>query len=321
MIGVPARIRIVDLGRDDTPPPGVQSEPECIIGVSRDGTLAPAAERWLDRADFSITTIETDDSRLVRVSDVDAVIDTCRSRVSAHPVSTRVLTDILRCTWSETTAGLLVESLGYSTLQAGSEFQRWLRAQKPRRRRDGVGFVLVDREGDRLFVTLNQPDRHNAFSDVLRAELLDALSVALLDTDIRSVHLSGAGPSFSSGGDLSEFGLFDDPARSHAARMDHSPALALVQLANRLGRQLSARVHGAVLGSGLEMAAFCTDIEAHPDSVFGLPELDLGLIPGAGGTVSVTRRIGRWRTAYLVISGHRIDATTAAAWGLVDHVR
>ena len=79
-------------------------------------------------------------------------------------------------------------------------------------------------------------------------------------------------------------------------------------------------VHGQVLGSGLEMAAFCGRIEAADDTVFGLPELSLGLIPGAGGTVSVTRRIGRWRTAYLVLSGHTIDPSVALAWGLVDAV-
>ena len=59
-------------------------------------------------------------------------------------------------------------------------------------------------------------------------------------------------------------------------------------------------------------------VTARGDSVFGLPELQLGLIPGAGGTLSVTRRIGRWRTAYLVLSGRTIDADTALAWGLVD---
>jgi enoyl-CoA hydratase/carnithine racemase len=66
------------------------------------------------------------------------------------------------------------------------------------------------------------------------------------------------------------------------------------------------------------MAAFCGQITAAPDAVFGLPELSLGLIPGAGGTVSVTRRIGRWRTAYLVLSGLTIDVETAVAWGLAD---
>lgn len=61
-----------------------------------------------------------------------------------------------------------------------------------------------------------------------------------------------------------------------------------------------------MLGSGLEMAAFCGHVTSTPDAVFGLPELALGLIPGAGGTVSITRRIGRWRTAYLVLSGATI---------------
>jgi enoyl-CoA hydratase/carnithine racemase len=79
-------------------------------------------------------------------------------------------------------------------------------------------------------------------------------------------------------------------------------------------------VHGQVLGSGLEMAAYCGHVSAHPDSVLGLPELALGLIPGAGGTVSVTRRIGRWRMAYLVLSGETLDAETALQWGLVDAI-
>ena len=132
--------------------------------------------------------------------------------------------------------------------------------------------------------------------------------------------LTGNGPSFCSGGDLAEFGSFADPASAHVARVRHSPALVLDELATRLGRCCRARVHGQVLGSGLEMAAFCGWVEAHQDSVLGLPELALGLIPGAGGTVSVTRRIGRWRTAYLVLSGRPIDAATALDWGLVDAI-
>jgi enoyl-CoA hydratase/carnithine racemase len=68
------------------------------------------------------------------------------------------------------------------------------------------------------------------------------------------------------------------------------------------------------------MAAYCGWVQAHPDAVLGLPELSLGLIPGAGGTVSITRRIGRWQTAYLVLSGRTIDTATALRWGLVDEV-
>ena len=132
--------------------------------------------------------------------------------------------------------------------------------------------------------------------------------------------LAGKGPSFCSGGDLDEFGSFDDPATAHVARTRYSPALALDELASRLGKRLQAHVHGQVLGSGLEMAAFCGRVVAHPDCQIGLPELALGLIPGAGGTVSITRRIGRWRTAYLVLSGQVVSAKRALEWGLVDEV-
>ena len=135
------------------------------------------------------------------------------------------------------------------------------------------------------------------------------------------VVLSGNGPSFCSGGDLAEFGTFADPASAHLARTRHSPALVLDELTARLGRRCRAEVHGQVLGSGLEMAAFCGWVQSRPDAVFGLPELSLGLIPGAGGTVSITRRIGRWRTAYLVLCGQTIDPPTALRWGLVDESR
>jgi enoyl-CoA hydratase/carnithine racemase len=141
-----------------------------------------------------------------------------------------------------------------------------------------------------------------------------------LDPSVTGLVLTGNGPSFCSGGDLAEFGTFDDPASAHLARTRFSPALVLDEITARLGPACRAVVHGQVLGSGLEMAAFCGRVTCHPDATLGLPELALGLIPGAGGTVSITRRIGRWRTAYLVLSGATIDAVTAQGWGLVDAV-
>jgi enoyl-CoA hydratase/carnithine racemase len=80
------------------------------------------------------------------------------------------------------------------------------------------------------------------------------------------------------------------------------------------------RVHGACIGSGIEFPAFASRIEATPDAWFQLPELRYGLIPGAGGCVSVSRRIGRQRSAWMVLSGARVDARTALDWGLVDAI-
>ncbi len=81
-----------------------------------------------------------------------------------------------------------------------------------------------------------------------------------------------------------------------------------------------AFVHGACVGSGAELAAFCDQVVAAADTQFALPEIGLGLVPGAGGTVSLTRRIGRLRTAWLAFSGCAIDAPTARDWGLADVV-
>ena len=217
-------------------------------------------------------------------------------------------------------AGVITESLAYSTLQSGGEFAAWLQRRGPATVPVLPDPVVADRDGNTLHIRFNRPARHNAFSNDARAALLEALDVARHDPSVEDVILSGNGPSFCSGGDLAEFGSFADPASAHVARVRHSPALVLDELTARLGRRCRARVHGQVLGSGLEMAAFCGWVEAHRDSVLGLPELALGLIPGAGGTVSVTRRIGRWRTAYLVLSGRTIDSVTALDWGLIDAI-
>ena len=112
----------------------------------------------------------------------------------------------------------------------------------------------------------------------MRGAMLEALEVARLDPSITELVLSGNGPSFCSGGDLAEFDSFEHPASAHLARTRHSPALVLDELTAWLGRSCGAEVHGQLLGSALEMAAYCGWVRAHPDVVLGLPELSLGLI-------------------------------------------
>lgn len=263
-----------------------------------------------------------DDRRIVTVSSVADSISGLLERCGRWPLASAMCDDVVRSVdpGGATFAGVIAESLAYSTLQAGPEFSRWLTERGPAQVPSDVDPVLCDRQGDRLLIRFNRPGRHNAFSTSARGELLDALAVARLDPAVVEVMLSGNGPSFCSGGDLAEFGSFTDPVTAHFARTRFSPALALDALTRRLGERCRAVVHGQVLGSGVEMAAFFGWVDAKADSIFGLPELGLGLLPGAGGTVSVTRRIGRWRTAYLVLSGCTIDARTALRWGLVDAV-
>ena len=309
-------LRIVDVSE---PVSDVDAAP-CGVPIVAVGALHTASEFWLQRATFTLTEDDTDDRRVITVPSIESAIAELAARVHRWPLAAAVCDDVLRSIdpAGPTLAGVLTESLAYSTLQGGPEFARWL-AERGLARVPGVADpVQAQRDGNTLRIAFNRPLRHNAFSTDARAALLEALAVAQLDPSIDEVVLTGNGPSFCSGGDLAEFGTFSDPASAHLARTRYSPALALDAVTGRLGAACRAEVHGQVLGSGLEMAAFCGRIVAAPDSVFGLPELSLGLIPGAGGTVSVTRRIGRWRTAYLVLSGRTVDTDTALAWGLAD---
>jgi enoyl-CoA hydratase/isomerase-like protein len=312
-------LRIVDVSEPEPDVRDITAAPFAVPVVAV-GSLSRASEFWLQHATFTLTQDDTDDRRVITVSSIDSAIAELAVRVDHWPVAAAVCDDVLRSVdpARPTQAGVVTESLAYSTLQSGPEFTRWLAERGPARMPAIADPVQTQRDGNTLRVTFNRPQRHNAFSTDACAALLGALAVAQADPSIDEVVLGGNGPSFCSGGDLAEFGTFANPASAHLARTRHSPALALDALTARLGRACRAEVHGQVLGSGLEMAAFCGRVEAAPDSVFGLPELSLGLIPGAGGTVSVPRRIGRWRTAYLVLAGISINVNTALSWGLVD---
>jgi hypothetical protein len=255
-------------------------------------------------------------------ANADVVIDRSgagelTSAVERSPIAAATLAVLLR---SQTTlsvhGGLAAESAAYSVLQSGPEFAAWrATVDSPYESSDGP-VVTLDRSDDQLVVSLDRPHRHNAVSTQLRDELHAALATAVVDSSIRSVILRGNGPSFCSGGDLSEFGARSDPASAHITRLARSPG----RLIHRLGQRLEAHIHGSTLGGGIEMAAFAGHVVARPMTRIALPEIGLGLIPGAGGTVSMSRRIGRQRTAALGLTGRAIDEVTALEWGLIDEI-
>jgi hypothetical protein len=235
------------------------------------------------------------------------------------PQASLVLGQVLRASQGlPVGAALDVESFAYSTLLGGPEFRRWLDA-RGERSQPGLAAdpVLTRRDGDRLLVTLNRPERRNAYGRQLRDALAEALRVAVLDPGITRVLLDGAGPSFCSGGDLAEFGTAPDLATAHFVRTRAGAAGLVSELRDRIEVQL----HGPCVGAGVELPAFAGTVTAAPGTTFRLPEVAMGLIPGAGGTVSIPRRVGRWRTLYLALAGHPADLATALRWGLVDRVR
>jgi enoyl-CoA hydratase/carnithine racemase len=213
-------------------------------------------------------------------------------------------------------SALVAESATYSMLQAGPEHRAWLASRTRTTRASEADPVRMERTAGRLHLTLDRPHVRNAFDAATRDALLDGLAVAAADPSLAEVLIDGEGPNFCSGGDLDEFGTAPDPATAHLVRVTRSVGRAIHELRDRV----TFVVHGACIGAGVELAAFASRVVARPDATFRLPEVSMGLVPGAGGTVSVPGRIGRQRAAWLAIAGTTIDAPTALDWGLVDTV-
>ena len=249
-----------------------------------------------------------------------AALERVLAAIEARPIAATALVQLLRHgELLDVHEALIAESLVYSMLQSGPEFRAWLDGrQAPSHGSDETSdpAVSVSRNGGRLDLVLNRPRRHNAYSAAMRDALVAGLEIAAADSSVTEIVLRGNGPSFSAGGDLAEFGTLPDPATAHVVRSTRNAARLLAQLAERV----RAEVHGACIGAGVELAAFAKRVVARADAFFELPEVSMGLVPGAGGTASIPRRIGRQRTAYLALTGERIDARTAREWGLVDEV-
>ncbi|MCC7077355.1 MAG: enoyl-CoA hydratase/isomerase family protein [Acidimicrobiia bacterium] len=273
-------------------------------------TAAPAATAvGLDAFDVVLAGTDADTERDLAV---------LSQRVPAHPQACVTLVRLLRHSARlDVVGGIFAESLAYSTLQAGPEFAHWL-ASRHASDPPPVNPVplRVARDGADLHLTFCRPEIHNAFGFEVRDAVVEALQLAAADPSIETIVLDGEGPSFCSGGDLREFGTFTDPATAHQIRTGRSAGYWIHRVADRV----HARIHGACVGSGIELPAFAAHVTAAPDLHVRLPEVGMGLIPGAGGTVSLPRRIGRQRTAWLALTGDRVDVATALEWGLVDEI-
>lgn len=248
----------------------------------------------------------------------DSTLDMVADSVRVAPIAATSLAVLLRGGADRVIAdGLLLESATYSTLQSGLEFARWRAEHPPRDRPDTRGpAVTVERAGECLELTLNRPNVRNALNTRMRDQLCEAFRLVALDASIREVHVRGAGEAFCAGGDVEEFGSFPDAATAHIVRLVQSVGRSIAAVADRVTMHL----HGACFGSGIELPAFAGTVLAAPGTLICLPELRLGLVPGAGGTVSLPRRIGRHRAARLAFSGERLDARTALDWGLIDGI-
>jgi len=178
--------------------------------------------------------------------------------------------------------------------------------------------ILVSVEAPIAIITLNRPNVLNA----LRVQLLKEVSAALADMEaddtVRVVILTGAGDrAFAAGADISELNTL--ASASEGAAQSRS-GQALTRQIERMSKPVIMAVNGFALGGGCEIAMAGDIIIASENAKFGQPEVNLGLIPGYGGTARTTRRVGKGYATFLCLSGDMIDAAEALCVGLIERV-
>ncbi|MGZ8511305.1 MAG: enoyl-CoA hydratase/isomerase family protein [Chitinophagaceae bacterium] len=178
--------------------------------------------------------------------------------------------------------------------------------------------LLVQLENDTCTITVNRPDKLNALNKTVIEELGAAIDEVINNTGIRSAVITGSGAkAFVAGADISEFASLN--ASGGKALAQKGQDLVFTKIENS-PKPIIAAVNGFALGGGCELAMSCHFRIASENAKFGQPEVNLGLIPGYGGTQRLVQLIGKGRAMELLMTGNMIDANTALQYGLVNHV-
>lgn len=176
--------------------------------------------------------------------------------------------------------------------------------------------IIVEKRGKIGVITINRPEKLNALGTIVHVEGVAALDSFRSDDEIRVVVITGAGEkAFVAGADISEFA-----GKSASEQRNTMNARSLFNSIDTFPKPVIAMVNGFCLGGGCELALACDMRIASEKARFSQPEINLGIMPGGGGTQRLTRLIGEGRAMEMILTGDMIDAPTALSFGLVNHV-
>ena len=176
--------------------------------------------------------------------------------------------------------------------------------------------VIYSKEGLVAHISLNRPQVLNAYNIQMRDDFSQALDAAQEDLEVGALLITGQGRAFCAGADLTEFGTAPSQAIARQVRWERDIWGQLITMA----KPVVTAVHGYCIGSGLEIALLGDLTLAASDTVFALPEVQLGMIPAAGGTQTLPRRVRRGAALELLLTGRRIRAEEALVLGLLTRV-
>jgi len=174
--------------------------------------------------------------------------------------------------------------------------------------------LLITKQDGYAIVQFNRPDVLNALNITLMQELVEALDVLDTDKEVRAIILTGNEKAFAAGADIKEMSdasAVDMLIRDQFARWDRI---------RKIKSPIIAAVSGFALGGGCELSMACDLIIASETAKFGQPEINIGVMPGAGGTQRLTRAVGKAKAMEIVLTGRMITAQEALQWGLVNRI-
>ncbi len=174
--------------------------------------------------------------------------------------------------------------------------------------------ILVSKEAGYAVVQLNRPDVLNAINIKLMEELVDALEALDRDNDVRCIVLTGNEKAFAAGADIKEM------ADASAVEMLIRDQFARWDKIRKVKKPIIAAVSGFALGGGCELMMTCDIVIASETTKIGQPEINIGVMPGAGGTQRLTRAVGKAKAMEIVLTGKTISAEEALKWGLINKV-
>lgn len=174
--------------------------------------------------------------------------------------------------------------------------------------------ILVTKESGYAIVQFNRPEVLNALNMKLMEELVDALETLDKDNDVRCIIITGNEKAFAAGADIKEM------ADASAVEMLIRDQFARWDRIRKVKKPLIAAVSGFALGGGCELSMTCDIIIASETAKFGQPEINIGVMPGAGGTQRLTRAVGKAKAMEMVLTGKMISAQEALQWGLINKV-
>ncbi len=175
-------------------------------------------------------------------------------------------------------------------------------------------YILTRTDGRVGIVQFNRPKALNALSPALMSEVIAALEAFERDAAVGAIVITGNERAFAAGADIKEM------AQASVVDMLHNPFIDYWDRLRRISKPVIAAVSGFAFGGGCELAMACDMIVASETAVFGQPEINLGVMPGAGGTQRLTRAVGKALAMEMVLNDRRLSAAEAEQYGLVNRV-